>query len=128
MFELSEYLDAWVSCRAMIQLSQTAISEVQRIKSQSSNPAALFRVGIQQGGCADWYYILRLDDAVTPDDRVFTCQGIEVVVDPSSLPYLTGLNLDYSEDLMGGGFRFHNPNAVQSCGCGNSFSVEADTL
>ncbi|NJO78138.1 MAG: iron-sulfur cluster assembly accessory protein [Cyanobacteria bacterium RM1_2_2] len=109
----------------MIQLSQSALSEVQRIKSKSSNPAALLRVSVRQGGCADWYYTLMLDDAATSDDRVFTYEGIDVVVDPNSVPYLTGLNLDYSEDLMGGGFRFHNPNAVSSCGCGNSFSVDA---
>lgn len=112
----------------MIQLSRTAISEVQRIKSKSSNPAALFRISVQRGGCADWYYTLMLADAATPADRVFTCEGIEVAIDPDSCLYLAGLNLDYSEDLMGGGFRFHNPNAVSSCGCGNSFSVDAETL
>lgn len=110
----------------MIQLSQTAISEVQRIKSKSPNSAALFRVSVQRGGCADWHYSLALEDVAAPNDRVFTCEGIEVVIDPDSWPYLAGLNLDYSEDLMGGGFRFHNPNAASSCGCGNSFSVDSD--
>lgn len=108
----------------MIQLSQTAIGEVQRIKSKSPNSAALFRLRVQQGGCAGWYYTLMLDDVATPDDRVFTYEGIEIVIDSLSRQYLIGLNLDYSEDLMGGGFRFHNPNAVSGCGCGNSFSVE----
>lgn len=69
------------------------------------------------------YYVLALDEQMQAGDQVVRCDGVEIVVDAHSLPYLDGLMLDYTEDLMGGGFRFHNPNAVQSCGCGNSFSV-----
>jgi iron-sulfur cluster assembly protein len=110
----------------MIHLSQAAVGEVQRIQSKSFNSNALFRLGIESGGCADFYYTLTLDTTAAPDDQVFNCDGIQVVVDAQSWKYLDGLNLDYSEDLMGGGFRFHNPNAVSHCGCGNSFSVDAD--
>jgi iron-sulfur cluster assembly accessory protein len=109
---------------AMIHLSQAAIGEVQRIQSKSANSDALFRLGIASGGCADFYYRLTLDTTAAPDDRVLNCDGIQVVIDAQSWKYLDGLNLDYSEDLMGGGFRFHNPNAVSHCGCGNSFSVD----
>jgi iron-sulfur cluster assembly protein len=107
----------------MIHLSQSAVSEVERIRAKSTNPKALFRLSIQPGGCADFYYQLALTDVATADDHVLACDGIQVAVDLQSWPYLTGLNIDYSEDLMGGGFRFQNPNAVSSCGCGNSFSV-----
>jgi len=63
-------------------------------------------------------------DACRPGDRLYEVNGLEVVIDADSLPFLEGLTLDYSEDLMGGGFRFHNPNAAQTCGCGNSFSLK----
>jgi iron-sulfur cluster assembly accessory protein len=62
-------------------------------------------------------------DAVQPEDRICESSGIQVAVDGQSVKTLTGLTLDYSEDLMGGGFRFHNPNATASCGCGHSFST-----
>jgi iron-sulfur cluster assembly accessory protein len=109
----------------MIQLSPAAASEIQRVQSKAANPDALFRLAALMGGCADWYYSLSLSDQPEPDDRVFDCQGIRIAVAAQSWPYLDGLQLDYSEDLMGGGFRFHNPNATKSCGCGNSFSVSA---
>lgn len=108
----------------MIHLSQTAIGEVKRIRSKHSNTQALFRLAVQPGGCADFYYTLTLDEATAPDDQLFNCDGIQIAVDAQSWKYLEGLNLDYSEDLMGGGFRFNNPQAVSSCGCGNSFSIE----
>jgi iron-sulfur cluster assembly accessory protein len=108
----------------MIHLSRTAIAEVNRIKSKHPNSDAVFRVKVQPGGCADFYYALTLDSMASPDDQVVECHGIDVVIDAQSWKYLDGLTLDYSEDLMGGGFRFHNPNATSSCGCGNSFSID----
>lgn len=108
----------------MIHLSQSAISEIQRIKAKHPNPAAMFRLGVQAGGCADFYYTLALDPIQTSSDQIFSCDGVQVVIDSQSLQYLENLNLDYSEDLMGGGFRFDNPQALSNCGCGNSFSIE----
>lgn len=107
----------------MIHLSQTAVDEVNRMKKKHANPAALFRVGVQAGGCCDYYYTLSLSDGVDPTDYVIACHGIQVVIDADSLRQIDGLSLDYSEDLMGGGFRFNNPHATQSCGCGNSFGT-----
>ncbi|MBD3880872.1 iron-sulfur cluster assembly accessory protein [Phormidium tenue FACHB-886] len=106
-----------------IQLSPAAVAEVNRIRAKHPNPEARFRLGIAAGGCADWHYILTIDDQPTANDRSLTCDGVAIVVDAQSWAYLDGLALDYSEDLMGGGFRFNNPNAAASCGCGNSFSV-----
>lgn len=107
----------------MIHLSQTAAQEVQRMRSKSANPDALFRLSVQPGGCAEFYYTLELTDHAAPDDQMLQSEGIPIAIDAQSWPYLIGLNLDYSEDLMGGGFRFHNPNASSSCGCGNSFAI-----
>jgi iron-sulfur cluster assembly accessory protein len=66
---------------------------------------------------------MEFDAELSPDDLVDDCGTVKVVVDSQQLNYLKGLTLDYSEDLMGGGFRFKNPNAKIGCGCGNSFSV-----
>ena len=86
-----------------------------------------FRLQVQPGGCSGWFYDMTFDEAASQGDQVYNCKGIAVVVDAQTLNYISGLTLDYSEDLMGGGFRFHNPNAIASCGCGNSFSTSADS-
>lgn len=109
----------------MIQLSQAAADEIRRIKSKSANPDAWVQLAALAGGCADWYYSLSLSDQPGEADQRLNCQGIPIAVSCSSWPYLNGLSLDYSEDLMGGGFRFDNPNAASSCECGNSFSLSA---
>ncbi|MCU0565251.1 MAG: iron-sulfur cluster assembly accessory protein [Oculatellaceae cyanobacterium Prado106] len=105
----------------MIRLSQTAIAEIHRM--QAKQPTAQFRLGVQPGGCAEFYYTLDLVDAIAPNEQILDCSGMQVIVPIQSIPYLDGLTLDYSEDLMGGGFRFDNPHAVSSCGCGNSFAI-----
>ncbi|WP_199248019.1 iron-sulfur cluster assembly accessory protein [[Phormidium] sp. ETS-05] len=114
----------------MINLSPAAIREVQRLgrsqlsRSNSINAyAALFRLGIAPGGCCEFYYTLEFDSAKRDEDVMVECEGIGVVVDAQSWKQVNGITIDYSEDLMGGGFRFHNPNATRVCGCGNSFSV-----
>lgn len=106
----------------MIYLSPAAINEIERLKSkQPSN--ILFRLRVKSGGCADWFYDLAFDTTVQPQDQVLELQNLRVIIDPESLNYINELSLDYSEDLMGGGFRFHNPQATSTCSCGNSFSI-----
>ena len=114
----------------MINLSPTAIREVKRLhrsqlQAENSIPAhpAWFRLGIAPGGCCEFYYILEFDSAKRDEDVMVECEGIGVVVDAQSWKHINGITIDYSEDLMGGGFRFHNPNASRVCGCGNSFSI-----
>ena len=111
-----------------IQLSKAAVEEVQRLQGQQKRLGHRFRLAVQSGGCSGLIYSLQFDDAVQAEDAVYDCGGLNVVVDPDSLQYLEGLTLDYSADLMGGGFRFHNPNAASHCGCGNSFSTSADEM
>lgn len=109
----------------MITLSQAATDEIRRLQTKRQQQQARLRLGVKPGGCADLYYTMEFDDdAVRSSDRVYDCQGIVVVVDEASTKHLTTLTLDYSEDLMGGGFRFYNPNAIETCGCGNSFRVK----
>jgi len=110
----------------MIHLSQAAALEIQRLKSKRKNPTLIFRLGLQPSACLDMAYRLEFDEAVAPGDHFFASHDVQVVVSAEALPYVDGLVLDYSEDLMGGGFRFHNPNALQSCGCGNSFATKVN--
>jgi iron-sulfur cluster assembly accessory protein len=110
----------------MINLSQAAIDEIRRLQVRRHQSQARLRLGVQMGGCADLYYTIDFDEALNPGDQVYDCGSIGVVVDSKSVNYISELTLDYSEDLMGGGFRFHNPKAVETCGCGNSFRVASE--
>ncbi|MFB2935175.1 HesB/IscA family protein [Aerosakkonemataceae cyanobacterium BLCC-F154] len=107
----------------MINLSKAAASEIRRLMTKQKQSNSQFRLSVQPGGCAGIYYTLEFAAAIQSQDRVYDCQGIQIVVEENNLKYVNGLTLDYTEDLMGGGFRFHNPNASSTCGCGNSFSV-----
>jgi iron-sulfur cluster assembly protein len=107
----------------MISLSPSAVREINRLKSKLANPEMSFRLQVQSGGCSGLVYHMGFD-AANSRDRIYQCNGLSVVVDEESYRYVENLNLDYSEDLMGGAFRFHNPKSVSVCGCGNSFAVE----
>jgi iron-sulfur cluster assembly accessory protein len=82
-----------------------------------------FRLHVQAGGCEQFYYKMDFDSTLHDHDRICHCDGLEIVIDEYSLRHMAGLKIDYSEDLMGGGFRFQNPKAAKHCGCGNSFAV-----
>jgi iron-sulfur cluster assembly protein len=107
----------------MIHLSPAATTEVLRLRSRTPNSNAMLRIGVIPGGCLEWSYLLSLTTAATPQDQVYQADGLEIAIAIEATAYINGLTLDYSEDLMGGGFRFTNPNATQSCNCGNSFSL-----
>jgi iron-sulfur cluster assembly accessory protein len=111
----------------MIKLSQAAADEIQRLKSKQKQPNLLFRLAVKPGGCSGWFYDMSFNDeqAITDCDRVFACKDIQVVLDAKTLEHTQDLTIEYSEDLMGGGFRFYNPQAETVCSCGNSFSVSS---
>lgn len=109
----------------MVRLSTSAAHEIQRLRSRQHDQNVFFRLKVQAGGCSSLMYDMAFDTHIAPSDRVYECSGITVVVDAKSINYINDLLLDYSEDLMGGGFRFHNPEAIATCSCGNSFSVTA---
>ncbi|MFM5892745.1 MAG: HesB/IscA family protein [Dolichospermum sp.] len=106
----------------MIHLSPAAIHEIGRLKAKQPSDI-LFRLHVKSGGCADWFYDLAFDTTVQSHDQVLELHDIHLVIDSQSLNYINGLSIDYSEDLMGGAFRFHNPQATSTCSCGNSFSI-----
>ena len=107
----------------MIHLSPTAIAEIKRLKARQKDSPTFCRISAVPGGCAEYYYQLGFEAQMTTGDRLFDCDDIQVISDDTSLAAIAGLTIDYSEDLMGGGFRFHNPNASSNCGCGNSFNL-----
>jgi iron-sulfur cluster assembly protein len=108
----------------MITLSARAASEVKRIVAEQKLPAATaLRVGVKGGGCSGFSYTLGFDDQLSETDQVYEVDGVKVVCDPKSFLYLNGTQIDFEDNLMGRGFKFGNPNAAKSCGCGESFSV-----
>ena len=107
----------------MIQLSQTAAKEIKRLKSKQPPSNIFVRLVVKPGGCSGWFYDMSFDEATKLNDRVFDCQGIQIAIDSQSLNYINDLILDYSEDLMGGGFRFDNKIAIATCRCGTSFAT-----
>jgi iron-sulfur cluster assembly protein len=106
----------------MITLTQQAVSEVKRLLAKENRPELGLRIGVRPGGCSGMSYMLGFD-AAQESDKVQEYEGIKVLVDPESDPVLDGTELDYQDGLQGKGFTFHNPKAVRSCGCGESFSV-----
>jgi iron-sulfur cluster assembly accessory protein len=102
-----------------IQLSEKAR---RRLEELGVKHPSFLRLWIAEGGCSGFTYQAAVDEAFTPFDRVlFEDEGLKVVTDRGSEPYLTGLYIDYSDDLVRAGFKFRNPNAARSCGCGASF-------
>ncbi|HRY14690.1 MAG: iron-sulfur cluster assembly accessory protein [Candidatus Competibacteraceae bacterium] len=86
-------------------------------------PAKGLRLGVRNTGCSGYMYVVQLAEQIDPDDQVFESQGIKVVVNAKSLPYLDGMEVDYAKSGLNEGFRFNNPNAKEACGCGESFSA-----
>ena len=111
----------------MIYLSQTAANEVKRLQKSRGKSNSYFRLGVKSGGCSEFFYTLDLTETSLSGDLVIESEDIKIVVDEASLPYLENLKLDYAEDLMGGGFRFSNPNATNPCSCGLSFIFSGET-
>jgi len=81
------------------------------------------RVGVKTTGCSGMGYVLEVSDNISPDDIVFEDRGVKVIIDPKSLLYLDGTELDYTREGINEGFKFNNPNVKDTCGCGESFSV-----
>ena len=108
----------------MINLSESALKAVQKFKTEQGKASTYLRVGVKGGGCSGFSYDVQFVDTVDEKvDRVFEAQGVKVVCDVKSLLYLSGMTLDYTQEMLGGGFKFINPNATGTCGCGTSFTV-----
>ena len=106
----------------MLQLTPSAAQEIKRLQHSRQLTHHHFRLAVKPGGCTGWLYDLDFVAEITSDDLEYESQGVTVLVDSQSVGYLHNLKLDYAEDLMGGGFRFTNPNAAQVCSCSLSFA------
>ncbi|WP_017324375.1 iron-sulfur cluster assembly accessory protein [Synechococcus sp. PCC 7336] len=106
-----------------INLTESAIREVKRIRSKYDDPNMCLRLGVKPSGCSGMSYTMGFESDPKEADEIFDFDGCKVVVDPLSLSIIDGMTVDFSEDLLGGGFRFDNPNAANTCGCGTSFAV-----
>ncbi len=109
----------------MINLTPRAATELKDLMQSQDQPESGLRVWVQGGGCSGLSYGMALDSE-TPDetDQIFEQDGIKIYVDSLSLGYMDGSSVDYVDDVLGGGFKIENPNAVSSCGCGSSFKTE----
>ena len=112
-----------------ILITNDAIEQISSLLNNQTGKKAL-RVGVRSGGCSGMSYTMDFigGDEINSDDKVYDYslsseQTFKVVCDPKSLLYIYGMQLDFSKDLIGGGFNFVNPNASQTCGCGSSFAV-----
>ena len=118
--ELQERVDNLVS------LTPAAASKILALMAEERDVSVL-RVAIEGGGCSGFQYGLGFDRGSQEGDVEYHCEGVTVVVDPFSAPYLRGASVDYLETIQESGFKIDNPNAVSSCGCGHSFQVADDT-
>jgi len=109
----------------MINVTETAASKINELLTEESKVGAGLRVFVQGGGCSGFQYGLMIDegegDAST--DAVIETHGVKLLVDPISARYLKGAEVDFVDNITGGGFTIKNPNAKSTCGCGSSFSV-----
>jgi iron-sulfur cluster insertion protein len=106
-----------------LQFTQAAARKVRELMLEEGNPSLKLRVYIQGGGCSGFQYGFSFDEDSQEDDLAVETDGVTLIVDPVSLQYLGGAEVDYSESLQGSQFVIRNPNAKTTCGCGSSFAV-----
>ncbi|KAJ0988093.1 hypothetical protein J5N97_006449 [Dioscorea zingiberensis] len=109
-----------------ISLTPKALNHLNKIRAERNEDLCL-RIGVKQGGCSGMSYTMDFENRANakPDDSIIEYNGFQIVCDPKSLLFLYGMQLDFSDALIGGGFSFKNPNATKTCGCGKSFASGA---
>ena len=105
-----------------VVITESALKQVKRLLEKDGRPEAFLRLGVKGGGCSGFEYLRKLDETPQDNDLVFESEGVRVRCDAKSARLLQGSMFDYTGNLIGGGFKFENPNAVRSCGCGTSFT------
>jgi len=108
---------------APLVFTASAASKVAELIRDEGNPGLMLRVYIQGGGCSGFQYGFTFDEDVQDGDTEVVTDGVKLLVDPMSLQYLMGAEIDYTEGLQGAQFVIRNPNATTTCGCGSSFSA-----
>ena len=105
-----------------ISVTDRAASRIQDFLDKRGKGLGL-RLGIKTTGCSGLAYVIEFADETNPDDQVFESNGVKVIIDPKSLVYIDGTELDYAKEGLNEGFKFDNPNMKDECGCGESFTV-----
>ncbi|MBF0265718.1 MAG: iron-sulfur cluster assembly protein IscA [Gammaproteobacteria bacterium] len=105
-----------------ITLTETAADRIQAFLDNRGKGVGL-RLGVKTNGCSGMGYVIEFVDNIEDGDQVFEDKGIKVVVDPKSLIYIDGTEVDFGKEGLNEGFKFNNPNVKDSCGCGESFNV-----
>jgi len=107
-----------------VTVTEAAAQKATEMLATNDKSDAAIRVFIKSGGCSGYSYGMAIDDRSLDGDRIFEDRGVRIVIDPKSWPLLEGAEVDYIENMMGGGFSVNNPNATSSCGCGHSFPTD----
>ncbi|ADD29031.1 iron-sulfur cluster insertion protein ErpA [Meiothermus ruber] len=110
--------------QTVLSITPLAAERAKEILHRYNKPDAAIRVFIKSGGCSGYQYGMAVDERELEGDTVVEMHGVRLVVDRMSLPLLVGSEVDWVENLMGGGFSVNNPNATSSCGCGHSFRTD----
>ncbi len=105
-----------------ITLTERAADHISKFLTKRGKGIGL-RIGVRTTGCSGMAYKLEFVDAVSQEDNVFEAHGVKLFVDPKSMPYLEGIELDFAREGLNEGFKFNNPNEKARCGCGESFTV-----
>ncbi|PZO88007.1 MAG: iron-sulfur cluster insertion protein ErpA [Micavibrio aeruginosavorus] len=106
-----------------ITLTDGLVKQIKTLREKDGNPRLNLRITVDSGGCQGFEYKFELTETVNADDETFEKDGIAVIIDDISLPYMRGCTIDYVSDLIGAYFKIDNPNAKSACGCGTSFAV-----
>ncbi len=113
--------DRPVTETAVLTVTPVAVAKIKNLMAEKGLAEHGLRVFVAGGGCSGFQYGMAFDNNPQESDHIVEAEGVRLIVDPMSLPYLKGSNIDFVDNLMGGGFRIDNPNAVSTCGCGHSF-------
>lgn len=103
--------------------TQNAAKKVAELIEEEGNPNLMLRIYVQGGGCSGFQYGFTFDEKISDGDQKISTDGVSLLIDPMSIQYLMGAEVDYTEGLQGAQFVIRNPNASTTCGCGSSFSV-----
>jgi iron-sulfur cluster insertion protein len=103
--------------------TSAAAKKVSELIAEEGNPDLMLRIYVQGGGCSGFQYGFTFDETVNEGDEAVVTDGVKLLIDPMSIQYLMGAEVDYSEGLQGAQFVIRNPNATTTCGCGSSFST-----
>ena len=107
----------------LVTITPAAVKQIKRLREKKGDEQLGLRLGVKGGGCSGLSYVMRFEESASAKDTVYEVDGVTVMIDPKSARFIGGMTLDYSTaNLLEGGWKYINPNAAKSCGCGTSFT------